>query len=186
MTKERFISALRRRGVALAAAAAVIAGTIAPATTARSDEPMTTEEVVQELTELTAKITPFTVTYDKDGKWLVFREEVESSNKSAPVQIGELRARLDRMDRTRMRFAPGAGGIRIQIKGKTLAGQAHFFCREGMKCIARELRGEQVAASFVDGAELSFGIDIYEGSLTTEVRRFADLIGHLIVVSTPK
>jgi len=152
-----------------------------------AEEPMTTAEVVQELVELTAKITPFTVSHDAQNKWLIFREVLETHPPVANPRIGELRVRLDRIDRTRVNYRllePGL--VPIILKGKLVAGRANFYCREGEKCIARDLHDNGVPASFVDEAEQTFGIDIFGDVPIGLIRRFADLIGHLSVVSTPK
>jgi hypothetical protein len=151
-----------------------------------AEEPMTTDEVVAELIEITQEVTPFSVTYDKDQKSLIFREVVESADKAVAGQIGELRARLDRMDPARINYSPLEGGpvpIPIVIKGKLIAGRANFFCRAEQNCIARGLRPETEAASLVDGAERTFGLDIYNDVTIGRVRRFADLIQHLIFAS---
>lgn len=166
----------------LLAASLIGAGPLVGGKTTQAEEPMTVPEVVEELTELTTKVTPFTVTYDADGKWLIFREELEISKR-----IGELRVRLDRVDRTRMNYSvlePGL--IPIIFKGKPIAGQANFYCLSEQKCIARDLHDPGVPATFVDSAEQTFGIDVFNDVRVGELRRFADLIGHLIVVSSGK
>jgi hypothetical protein len=151
-----------------------------------AEEPMTTDEVVAELIEITQEVTPFSVTYDKDQKWLIFREVLESTDKTVPVQVGELRVRLDRMDPARINYSPLEGGavpIPIIIKGKLIVGRANFYCRADQNCIARGLRRETEAARLVDGTERTFGLDIYQDVTIGRVRRFADLIQHLIFAS---
>lgn len=153
----------------------------------KADDVLTTDEVVAELLELTPKVTPFTVTVDRDAKWIIFREVLESKDRSVPTRIGELRARLDRMDPTRMHYATLEPGLfRIVVQGKPIAGRANFFCRENEKCIARELREEGAPVGLTDGDERTFGIDIFNDVTFNELHRFADLVRHLIVVSNPK
>jgi hypothetical protein len=186
MTKTRYRHAFSLAAALLLGGFLATAGKTVRAEQAK-EEPMTTEEVVLELTVLTQKVTPFWVTYDHDAKWLIFREVLETTNKAAPVRIGELRVRLDRLDRTRVNYSVLEGGlIPIVLKGKPIAGRANFHCLEGEKCIARVLRGENEPAVFLDNSERTFGIDIFNDVFLGDLRRFTDLIGHLAVVAGSK
>jgi hypothetical protein len=167
---------------------AFLAGVIVACSVAgRAEEPMSTEEVVTELVEITTQVTPFTVAYDKEAKTLTFRERVENSNSAIPTRIGELRARLDRMDQGRMNYIPLAESpFRIVIGGKKIAGRINFYCSTGEKCIARDLHDVGVAPTFTDGDEETFGLDVFEGAELGRLQRMANLISHLMIVSKPK
>ena len=174
----------RFRQPLLWAALAIVA--IAP--TAQADDPktaeppMTVEEVVAELAELTPTITPFTVTFDAATKALHFHEILETLDKVPAGRVGELRARLDRMDPKRMNYTTlEAGMIPIILKGKSVVGRANFHCREGEMCIARQLRLASEPRSLTDGVEQTFGIDIFDGTTFGQLHRFADLITNLIL-----
>lgn len=176
-----------RHALARIAGTIVFCALIALGAGSSAEEPMTTDEVVAELVAIAQEVTPFTVAYDKEQKWLIFREVLETSDTTAPVRIGELRARLDRMDPKRINYTPLEGGMfSIILKGKTVVGRVNFFCRDNQNCVARSLHGDKVTADFVDGEERTFGLDIFKDVTIGQIRRFADLIQHLMVVSAPK
>jgi hypothetical protein len=152
---------------------------------ARAEEPMTTEEVVAELIELTPVVTPFTVAYDKATKTLIFNEEIESADKSQSGRIGELRARLDRMDAKRMNYEGGDPRMTLVIKGKPIGGVVRLHCRANAKCVSRGYKGP--GASVTETDEEVFAIDIFADTVTfNQLRRFATLIQNLIIVSNPE
>ena len=156
------------------------------ASNVRADEPLPTEEVVSELVELTAAITPFTVQYDAKLKALLFSEIVESRDKALTGRVGELQARLDRMDIKRMNYQPSTAAFAVTIRGKPLAGRMTFYCREGEKCIRRGLR-EETTPDLIgeESAEDSFSLDVVgEDVVIDRLLRFAALVRHLITISS--
>lgn len=153
-----------------------------------ADEPLTVQEVVTELVELTPKLTPFTIRYDKDAKTLIFNEEVESNDKAMNGRIGELRARLDRMDAKRLSYQSGHSTMMtLLVRGKPIAGYVLFHCRENVKCVSRGLYDPGAPSNVAETDDANFSIDIFDASITyAELNRFAALIRHLIVVSNPE
>jgi hypothetical protein len=156
-----------------------VAGAAGNAGVAQTEEIMPTEEVVRELAGLTAKLTPFNVRYEPDRKLLAFTEEL------ADGRIGELQARLDRMDVSRIPYDAFTGGFALLIKGRPLAGQVVFRCREGQRCVRRGTRDVNATLAAEESAELGFRIDIVgEGQKTSDLARFAHLIQHLVTISS--
>lgn len=149
-----------------------------------AEEPLTVEEVVTELVELTPKLTPLTVKYDADTKTLIFNEVVESGDKSINGRIGELRARLDRMDPKRLYYQAGNAKMTLLIKGKPLAGQVYLHCQANARCVSRGLYDATAPATVAETTDASFAIDIFDDSITyNQLHRFGDLIRHLIIVA---
>jgi hypothetical protein len=161
---------------------AVVVAVVGSAGDARADETqevMPTDEVVRELTGLTAKLTPFNVRYDPERKVLAFTEEL------ADGRIGELQARLDRMDVRQIPFEPFGGGFAMLIKGRPLAGQVVFRCREGQRCVRRGSRDANATLVGEESAEPGFLIDIVgEGQKVSDLTRFAHLVQHLVTISS--
>lgn len=166
---------------------AVLALVLAAGGSARGEEPMTTDEVAAELAELTPKVTPFTLAYDKQTKSIIFNEVIESSDKSLKGRIGELRARLDRMDPKRMNYEGGNPQMTLMMQGKPIGGVVRFHCRENARCVSRGFNDSSSPSSVVETDEPGFLIDIFADTATfNQIRRFGTLIQHLIVVSTPE
>ncbi len=152
-----------------------------------AEEPMTVAEVIAELEDLTPKITPFTVRHDAATKTLTFREVVESSNAALQGRVGELHARLDRMDSKRLHYQAGHPILTLKIQGKSLAGTVSLFCLPNTKCISRGFNDSGAPAKITESDEESFALDVFDGTTTNnQLQRFANLITHLIIVSQPK
>lgn len=163
---------------------AIVALALLPAAGVLAEEPLSVEEVVLELVDLTPKLTPLTVKYDKDAKTLIFNEVIESSDKSLNGRIGELRARLDRMDSKRIHYQAGHAKMTLLIRGKPIAGQAFFHCQENARCVSRGFNDSTAPVSVAETNDEKFAIDIFDDSITyNQLQRFADLIRHLIVVA---
>ena len=142
-------------------------------------EVMPTDEVVRELAGLTAKLTPFNVRYEPERKILAFTEDL------ADGRIGELEARLDRIDVSRIPYEPFTGGFVLLIKGRPLAGQVVFRCREGQRCVRRGIRELNAALAGEESTEPGFLIDIVgEGQEMRDLARFAHLVQHLVTISS--
>jgi len=152
-----------------------------------AEEPMTVAEVVAELEILTPKLTPFTVKHDPATKTLIFREVIESSNAAVQGRIGELHARLDRMDSKRLHYQAGSSILTLTIQGKSLAGFVSLFCLPKTKCISRGFNDSTAPAQITESDEEAFALDIFDGTTTNnQLQRFANLITHLIITSQPK
>lgn len=166
---------------------AVLAMTLSCAVPALAEEPMTVAEVVAELEELTPKLTPFTVKHDAATKTLIFREEVESSSEALKGRVGELHARLDRMDSKRLHYQAGHPILTLKIQGKALAGTVSLFCLPNSKCISRGFNDSAASAKIVESDEEAFALDVFDGTTTiNQLQRFGNLITHLIITSQPK
>lgn len=164
--------------------AAILALVLVPGAVSLAEEPLSVEEVVAELVELTPKLTPLTVKYDQETKTLIFNEVIESSDKAINGRIGELRARLDRMDSKRMHYQTGSAKMTLLIKGKPIAGQVFLFCQENARCVSRGVYDSGAPASVAETTDEKFAVDIFDDSVTyNQLHRFADLIRHLIVVA---
>jgi hypothetical protein len=174
-----FILSLKALFRSIAIMVIVLAGSAGNVRADGAQEMMSTDEVVRELTGLTAKLTPFNVRYEPDRKVLAFTEEL------ADGRIGELQARLERMDVSRIPFEPFAGGFVMLIKGRPLAGQVVFRCREGERCVRRGSRDLNATLIGEESAEPGFLIDIVgEGQKVSDLTRFAHLIQHLVTISS--
>ncbi len=163
---------------------AIVTLALLPATGALAEEPLSVEEVVVELVDLTPKLTPFTVKYDKDAKTLIFNEVIENSDKSLNGRIGELRARLDRMDPKRIHYQVGHSKMTLLIKGKPIAGQVFLHCQANARCVSRGFNDSTAPVSVAETSDEKFAVDVFDDSITySQLQRFADLIRHLIVVA---
>jgi hypothetical protein len=149
-----------------------------------AEEPMPTEEVVQKLTEMVKKLTPFSIRYDSTLKMLAFTEELESEDK-AEGKVGELQVHLDRMEPSRIGYEPYGGPATMMIKGERLGGQVVFHCREGQRCVRRGFRDAATPALVGEETdETTFRIDILDrGIVMGDLRWFAALVQHLATIS---
>lgn len=164
--------------------AAIVALALVPAAEVLAEEPLTIEEVVLELVDLTPKLTPLTVKYDKESKTLIFNEVVESSDKSVNGRIGELRARLERMDSKRIHYQAGHAKMTLLIRGKPIAGQVFFHCQTNARCVSRGFNDSIAPDSVSETNDEKFAVDIFDDSITyNQLHRFGDLIRHLIIVA---
>jgi hypothetical protein len=180
---QEFVLSLKGSFRLLLASLLVAAAAAAPGQ-AGAEEVTPTEEVVQELTELTVKLTPFKLRYDGARKILAFTEELEGGDKS---RTGELQAHLDRMDASRIPWEPSDNGFQVLIGGRPLAGRVVFFCRQGQRCIRRGFRDATTPALVGEetGEEL-FRIDIVgENQKFADLIRFGRLVQHLVTISDP-
>lgn len=152
-----------------------------------AEEPMTEAEVVAELEALTPKLTPFTVKHDAATKTLIFREVVESANEALKGRIGELHARLDRMDSKRLHYQAGHPLLTLKIQGKALAGFVSLHCLPNTNCISRGFNDSTAPATIAESDEKAFTLDVFDDAITlNQLQRFGNLITHLIVSSQPK
>ena len=166
---------------------AVLALVLAAGGSVRAEEPMSADEVAVELVELTPKVTPFTVAYDKQAKTLIFNEEIESTDKSVKGRIGELRVRLDRMDSKRMNFEGGDPRMTLLIKGRRIGGQVRLHCRANARCVSRGFNDSIAPSSVAETDEEGFSIDIFANTTSfDQLRRFATLIQNLAIISNPE
>lgn len=173
-----------RRRVVRPAVLALMLGFAGPAL---AEEPMTEAEVVAELEALTPKLTPFTVKHDAATKTLIFREVVESSNAALKGRIGELHARLDRMDAKRLHYQAGHPLLTLKIQGKALAGVVSLYCLPNAKCISRGFNDSIAPPRITESDEKEFSLDVFDDAITVnQLQRFANLITHLVISSQPK
>jgi hypothetical protein len=153
-------------------------------------EIMPTEEVMQKLTEVVGKITPFAVRYEPSLKILAFIEELEGKDKAgkAPGTVGELQAHLDRMDPRRITYEPYAGAFPLLIHGEPLAGRIVFHCREGERCVRRGFRDASTPALVGEESDdATFRIDILDRKAPMgDLRWLAALVQHLVTISSVK
>jgi len=159
----------------LAAAALALSLTLGSAQAA-DDRLPTVDEAAAELVTLTQKLTPFTFRYDAAAKEMVYREVIESTDKATDNRPGELRVRVDRLDPKRINYVAGAG-LKMVIQGRPIAGGMNFFCLPEQRCVRRGFPDPQTGRLDADPSdEGHYTLDIAEGGILNDLRRFAGLV----------
>ena len=150
---------------------------------ARGEEntPLTPDEAAEELASLTARLTPFTASYDRATKVLTYREIVESGDATLNNRHGELQVRLDRLDPKLMNYQASKGMFLVHIRGRQVVGQMYFFCRKAQRCVRRGFPDSVTGVLTADETdEEGYIIDVVEGHVINDMLRYAGLLQVLI------
>ncbi|MSP49955.1 MAG: hypothetical protein EXQ95_11610 [Alphaproteobacteria bacterium] len=150
--------------------------------TAEPERP-TPEVAAQELVELTTALTPFTVVYDRAAKKLMYTEVVESGNPALDKRTGRLEVRLDRLDPKRINYQTDKSPGPLLIKGRTIAGQMHFFCNADQRCIRRGFPDASGNLNAEESNESTFTLDVYAGNILNDLRLYAGMVQVLIAAT---
>jgi hypothetical protein len=143
---------------------------------AADDRLPTVDEAAAELVTLTQKLTPFTFRYDAANKEMIYREMIESGDKATNNRAGELRVRVDRLDPKRITYLPGVG-MKMVVQGRPIAGGMSFFCLPDQRCVRRGYPDPQTGRLDAEpSAEAHYTLDIAEGGILNDLRRFAGLV----------